>query len=242
MYSSFGAFFQTHLLQASWQVKKPSICMPLVCVHIKVFKQAEVLSLVYLDLLFCSAFCFLTSFKAKLIAGGVGPKHNEDHFTFRGHFLSLVGRLGEFTLKAESFSLVFLLFLIFFHFSLHWHPLWCIVWSKTCESLGQGCGGFWCKQSNPQQEIYPVANFFLGLSNWLRRNLNGFLKLLLKSMVTVFYFQPRADWNWDNKWELSHSKRMRVGSFAQALLLGGGGGTTTKDWSPLLQRGVGEMK
>jgi len=76
MCSSFGTLLRPHLLRASWQVKKPSICMPLVCADIKVFKRAEVLSLAHPNLLFSSAVCFLTSFVAKLFVGVGGPKYN----------------------------------------------------------------------------------------------------------------------------------------------------------------------
>lgn len=88
MCSSFGILLQTHLLWASWQVRKPSICMPLVCVHIKVFKWSEVLSLVYPNLLFCSAFLLPDEFQ-------VGPKYNWEHSTFLGSQEALVvpGRL-----------------------------------------------------------------------------------------------------------------------------------------------------
>lgn len=44
-------------------------------------------------------------------------------------------------------------------------------------------------QSSSQQEIYWAAN--LRSSNWLRKNLNEFLNIQLKSIVTLFILGPR---------------------------------------------------
>lgn len=55
MCSPFGILLPSHLLRACWQVEKPSICTVLVCVHIKVLQWSEFVSLVQLNLLFCSA-------------------------------------------------------------------------------------------------------------------------------------------------------------------------------------------
>lgn len=46
MCSTFGILLPSHLLQACWQVEKPSICIALVCVHIKVLQRSGVVSLV----------------------------------------------------------------------------------------------------------------------------------------------------------------------------------------------------
>ena len=48
---------------------------------------------------------------------------------------------------------------------------------------------FFSLQSSSQQEIYWAAN--LWSSNWLRKNLNEFLNIQLKSSVTVFILGPR---------------------------------------------------
>ena len=48
---------------------------------------------------------------------------------------------------------------------------------------------FFSLQSSSQQEIYWAAN--LWSSNWLRKNLNEFLNIQLKSIVTVFILGPR---------------------------------------------------
>lgn len=44
-------------------------------------------------------------------------------------------------------------------------------------------------QSNSQQEIYSAAN--VRSSNWLRKNLNEFLNIQMKSIVTLFILGPR---------------------------------------------------
>lgn len=48
---------------------------------------------------------------------------------------------------------------------------------------------FFSLQSISQQEIYWAAN--LWSSNWLRKNLNEFLNIQLKSIVTLFILGPR---------------------------------------------------
>lgn len=48
---------------------------------------------------------------------------------------------------------------------------------------------FFSLQSSSQQEIYWADN--LQSSNWLRKNLNEFLNIQLKSIVTVFILGPR---------------------------------------------------
>lgn len=48
---------------------------------------------------------------------------------------------------------------------------------------------FFPLQSSSQQEIYWAAN--LRSSNWLRKNLNEFLNIQLKSIVTLFILGPR---------------------------------------------------
>lgn len=44
-------------------------------------------------------------------------------------------------------------------------------------------------QSSSQQEIYSAAN--VPSSNWLRKNLNEFLNIQMKSIVTLFILGPR---------------------------------------------------
>lgn len=226
MCSGFGILLQTHLLRASWQVEKPSICLPLVWVHIKGFKRSEVLSLLYPNLLFCSAFCFLTSSKAKHVTGEVGPKYNEEHLTFLGSFPLLGGTLWRVCSKGRE---------LFRWLS---PPLThCVV--KSCGSSGEGGWRLWCANLTPSGKFYSVAN--LRSSNWLRKNPNVFLNIRLKSMVTAFIFglgQIEIETiNESVSFRKNESWQLRTG-FA----FGGGGGRTTKGWSSLFSEGWGDYR
>lgn len=216
MCSPFGILLPSHLLWACWQVEKPSICLALVCVHIKVLPRSGAVSLVELNLWFRSA---LSPWRV-VWARGNSSKIASGMFYIAWVILSIGWDIFKFAEGQGAVSLPPPFFMYYFvkNEKFEWREQEVLV-----------------QQPNPQQEIYWVAN--LWPSNWLRKNWNV-SKYPPEINGDCLYFGPGADWNWDNKWECLIPKEWELAALHR---LSFWGRTNNQGLRFPLQQGLGRL-